>query len=153
MKIYEYKRILEEHAETAASDDVKAAYRLSLAMFLMVEMETRVPANIENNLEQEASGKAEPAAEGKAAGGETADGKKEEKELRKAGYRKAYNFKPKKCKNCGETFTPHYGSQTMCVECAATIARIAEMEPKKNLKISDPEYRKKMAEDLAGGKG
>lgn len=151
MKAFEYKRILEEHAETSLTDEVKAAYRLALAMFLMVEI---------GKPDGNAAESAEPAwkADGggtRAAAGEETGGVKagEDETLRKEGYRKKYAYKPKECKNCGETFTPHYGSQTLCMECARTIDRLAEVKPKKSkaLKLSDPEYRRKMAEDLAKG--
>lgn len=194
MKAFEYKRILEECAETSPVDEVKAAYRLALAMFLMVEI-GKPDGNAAESAKQarktdgggtgqaagEESGGAKAGEQEEDAGTKPAAGEKtclkcgrkftpdsprkricrdcrngeknagEDKILREEGYKKNYTYKPKECKNCGETFTPHYGSQTLCVECARTIDRLAEVKPKKGkpLKLSDPEYRRKMAEDLA----
>ena len=91
---------------------------------------------------------------------------------------KKRSYKPKECVSCGKIFTPYYAAQKACGECmekgkgakkdkagrkpALQDAAGGTEEkqsggiriplPKgKPLRISDPEYRRKMAEDLANG--
>ena len=195
MKPCEYRRLLEEHIECSMLEREKRAYRMALAMFLMVELQQggtktapaaedrepeegtgeteSTPAADEGKAEKGKSktdatpaageGKAEPvidnapaqaAGEGKAEEGKSktdatqaADEGKAEKGKSKtdatpaAGEGKAepvidnapeqaagekkkrvYNFKKKKCIKCGNVFTPSYGPQKMCRDCASKIA-------------------------------
>lgn len=175
MKPREYRRLLEEHIECSMLEREKRAYRMALAMFLMVELpqggtktgpaagdkepeegtgETEsTPAADEGKAEEGKSktdatpaageGKAEPVidnapepavGEGKAepvidnapapAAGEGKADPAIDNTSAQAGEKKkrVYNFKKKKCIKCGNVFTPSYGQQKMCRDCASKIA-------------------------------
>lgn len=142
MKPCEYRRLLEEHIECSMLEREKRAYRMALAMFLMVELQqggTKTAPAAEDREPEEGTGETEstPAAdEGKAEKGKSktdatpaaGEGKAEpvidNAPEQAAGEKKkrVYNFKKKKCIKCGNVFTPSYGPQKMCRDCASKIA-------------------------------
>lgn len=156
MKAFEYKRILEECAETAVSEEAKAAYRFSLAAFLMVEIGKPDAAGAEPAGKTDAGRVGSAAGEEKSGEAEVEEREEAARAKQAAGekQRKPPVFRAKECRNCGKSFTPHYGSQTICVECARAATGQSEAKVKRQdgqLEASDPAYRRKLAEELAAG--